>query len=238
MEKHDNQRAERRYAPCITKNRLFQNIPDDGIEQMMGCSGAVIRSYGKDEVIFRYGMTADCFYALLKGHVSIVSYMPSGKVNFLYDVFSGSLMGEHYSSQNSSHTHQYWYEAIVCETSEVLEVPWRYLYSFCGNACKYHQQLIQNLYESMASKEWLAVRKINILGFASVQERVAAWLLQEADENNVIQLQTTREEQAGYLCVARPSLSRTLMQMQKAEMIKVHRNSIKILDKEKLENVL
>lgn len=237
MEKHDNQQFNRQYKPYITANCLFRHIPDEGISQMMGCSGATIRTYDKDEVIFRYGMSADYFYALLKGHAAIVNYMPSGKINFLYDVYSGDLMGEHYSNQIASKTQQYWYEAIACESSEVLEVPWKYLYNFCSNACKYHQQLIQNLYESMAAKELMAVRKINILGFASVQERVAAWLLQEAEDGDVIRLQTTREEQAGYLCVARPSLSRTLMQMQAAGMIKVHRNSIRIIDKEKLVSV-
>ena len=238
MEKYDNQQFNRPYAAYVKENCLFHNIPDDGIQQIMHCSGALLRSYGKDEVIFRYGTSAIAFYALLRGHVSIVSYMPSGKLNFLYDVYAGNLMGEHYSNQISPHMHQYWYEAIACEESEVLEVPWKYLYNFCSNACRYHQQLIQNLYESIASKEWLAVRKINILGFTSVQERVAVWLLQEADENGVVWLQTTREEQAGYLCVARPSLSRTLMQMQKAHMLKVHRNRIQIVDRKKLENVL
>lgn len=224
--------------PQITGNCLFRNIPVTGIEQMMACSGAVIRSYKKDEVIFRQGTAAVYFYALLKGHASIVSYMPSGRVNLLYEVFPGCLLGEHYSSQIESNVRQYWYEAIANEPSEVLAVPWKYLYSFCSKACDHHKQLIQNLYESMSSKEWLAMRKINILGFASVQERVAAWLIQEAGESDTVPLQTTREEQAGYLCVARPSLSRTLMQMQKASMINVQRRQIQILDKEKLENVL
>ena len=83
-----------------------------------------------------------------------------------------------------------------------------------------------------------AVRKLNVLGFSSVQERIAAWLLQETDEKGMVELKTNREEQADYLCVARPSLSRTLMQMQKAGIIETRRNQIRILDKEKLEKIL
>ena len=101
-------------------------------------------------------------------------------------------------------------------------------------ACDHHKQLIQNLYESMSTKEWMAVRKLNVLGFASVQERAAAWLLQETDASDTVVLKTNREEQADYLCVARPSLSRTLMQMQKAGLIEADRKQIRILDREKL----
>lgn len=50
----------------------------------------------------------------------------------------------------------------------------------------------------------MAVRKLNVLGFASVQERAAAWLLQETDASDTVVLKTNREEQADYLCVARP----------------------------------
>lgn len=238
MDKLGNRQLRNQNAAYITENCLFRDVPDDGIAQMMECSGAVIRKYEKDKVIFHQGLSADYFYALLKGHVAIMTYMPSGRVNFLYEVSPGSLFGEHYSRQVTSDGHLYWYEAVASEASVVLEVPWRYLYSFCGNACKYHKQLIQNLYESMAAKEWLAVKKINVLGFASVQERAAAWILQEAGDKDTVQLWTTREEQAGYLCVARPSLSRTLMQMQKAGLIEVRRNLIRILDREKIENIL
>lgn len=224
--------------PRLMGSCLFKNVSTENIARILVCSGAKIRTYQKNAVIFRQGDRADDFYALLKGNVSIMSYMPSGKVNALYHVMPGALLGEHYSNHLSDGGRIYWYEAVACETVEVLAVPWRYLYGFCDKACDHHKQLIQNLYESMSTKEWLAVKKLNVLGFASVQERIAAWLLQETDENGIVVLRTNREEQADYLCVARPSLSRTLMQMQKAGMIEIKRNQIRILDREKLEKSL
>mgnify|MGYP000650542077 CR=1 FL=1 len=80
------------------------------------------RTYKKDEAIFRQGEQADYFYALLKGNVSIISYMPSGKVNALYHVASGALIGEHYSSNLDTNGRVYWYEAVACEPVEVLAV--------------------------------------------------------------------------------------------------------------------
>lgn len=222
----------------LSENSLFRNVSEESIARILVCSGAKFRSYKKDETIFRQGEQADYFYALLKGRVSIISYMPSGKVNALYHVAAGALIGEHYSNHLATDGRVYWYEAVACEPVEVLAVLWQYLYGFCDKACDHHKQLIQNLYESMSTKEWMAVRKLNVLGFASVQERIAAWLLQEADLNDTVALKTNREEQADYLCVARPSLSRTLMQMQKAGLIETGRKQIRILDREKLEKIL
>lgn len=224
--------------PSLAQNSLFKNVTEESIAQILVCSGAKMHKYKKNETIFCQGDKADYFYAVLKGTVSVICYMPSGKVNALYHVAPGALLGEHYSSPLATKGRIYWYEAVACEPVEVLEVPWQYLYSFCDKACDHHKQLIQNLYESMSTKEWMAVRKLNVLGFASVQERIAAWLLQETDEKGLVELKTNREEQADYLCVARPSLSRTLMQMQKAGIIETRRNQIRILDKEKLEKIL
>ena len=213
FQKEVNKRPDAR----LSANSLFRNVSEESIARILVCSGAKFRTYKKDETIFRQGEQADYFYALLKGNVSIISYMPSGKVNALYHVASGALIGEHYSSN--------------------LDTNGR-VYGFCDKACDHHKQLIQNLYESMSTKEWMAVRKLNVLGFASVQERAAAWLLQETDASDTVVLKTNREEQADYLCVARPSLSRTLMQMQKAGLIEADRKQIRILDREKLEKIL
>ena len=225
FQKEVNKRPDAR----LSANSLFRNVSEESIARILVCSGAKFRTYKKDETIFRQGEQADYFYALLKGNVSIISYMPSGKVNALYHVASGALIGEHYSSNLDTNGR---------EPVEVLAVPWQYLYGFCDKACDHHKQLIQNLYESMSTKEWMAVRKLNVLGFASVQERAAAWLLQETDASDTVVLKPNREEQADYLCVARPSLSRTLMQMQKAGLIEADRKQIRILDREKLEKIL
>ena len=225
FQKEVNKRPDAR----LSANSLFRNVSEESIARILVCSGAKFRTYKKDETIFRQGEQADYFYALLKGNVSIISYMPSGKVNALYHVASGALIGEHYSSNLDTNGRVYWYEAVACEPVEVLAVPWQYLYGFCDKACDHHKQLIQNLYESMSTKEWMAVRKLNVLGFASVQQ---------TDASDTVVLKTNREEQADYLCVARPSLSRTLMQMQKAGLIEADRKQIRILDREKLEKIL
>ena len=84
--------------PSLAQNSLFKNVTEESIGQILVCSGAKMHTYKKNETIFCQGDKADYFYAVLKGTVSVICYMPSGKVNALYHVASGALLGEHYSS--------------------------------------------------------------------------------------------------------------------------------------------
>ena len=118
----------------------------------------------------------------------------------------------------------------------MLEIPWQFLFCFCNEACKHHQQLVQNMLEILSMKEWMTIKKLNIVSTVSLTERISTWLLDEAETSNVVKLKLNREELADYLGVARPSLSRALMRMQKDGLIEAGKNQIKILDREKLEN--
>lgn len=79
-----DKRLGERPDPRLSANSLFRNVSEESIARILVCSGAKFRAYKKDETIFRQGEQADYFYALLKGNVYIISYMPSGKVNCLY----------------------------------------------------------------------------------------------------------------------------------------------------------
>ena len=233
FQKEVNKRPDAR----LSANSLFRNVSEESIARILVCSGAKFRTIRRMRRYFDKG-SRRIILCFIKGKCVDYQLYAFWKSECLISCCTGALIGEHYSSNLDTNGRVYWYEAVACEPVEVLAVPWQYLYGFCDKACDHHKQLIQNLYESMSTKEWMAVRKLNVLGFASVQERAAAWLLQETDASDTVVLKTNREEQADYLCVARPSLSRTLMQMQKAGLIEADRKQIRILDREKLEKIL
>ena len=89
----------------------------------------------------------------------------------------------------------------------------------------------------LSIKEGLAVKKINIVSAVSLKERISIWILGEADEYGIVRVEMNREDLADYLGVARPSLSRTLMQMQGEGMIEVGKKQIRILDVKKIQTL-
>ena len=217
----------------VERNKLFKGIEKDSLNRMLVCSKAQYKKYKKGETVFHQEMEAKVIYALLSGRVAIVKHLISGRKNILYEVGPGDVFGEHYFFGDS---HIYKYGAEAYTDIEVLEIPWQFLFCFCNEACKHHQQLVQNMLEILSMKEWMTIKKLNIVSTVSLTERISTWLLDEAETSNVVKLKLNREELADYLGVARPSLSRALMRMQKDGLIEAGKNQIKILDREKLEN--
>lgn len=212
----------------VGNNRLFQGISETELKRMLGCAKFNYKKYHKGDVIFRQDESVENFYVLLKGRVSIAKHLISGKKNILYIVGENHIFGEEQSYQ---------YGAWAISEVELIEMPKTFFYSFCSNACEHHKQLIQNILEMLSMKEWLAVKKINIVSAVSLKERISIWMLEEADDQGVVQVEMNREELADYLGVARPSLSRTLMQMQSEGTIEVEKKQIRILDIKKIRTL-
>ena len=212
----------------VGNNRLFQGISETELKRMLGCAKFNYKKYHKGDVIFRQDESVENFYVLLKGRVSIAKHLISGKKNILYIVGENHIFGEEQSYQ---------YGAWAISEVELIEMPKTFFYSFCSNACEHHKQLIQNILEMLSMKEWLAVKKINIVSAVSLKERISIWMLEEADDQGVVQVEMNREELSDYLGVARPSLSRTLMQMQSEGTIEVEKKQIRILDIKKIRTL-
>nr|WP_291234550.1 Crp/Fnr family transcriptional regulator [Frisingicoccus sp.] len=212
----------------VGNNRLFQGISETELKRMLGCAKFNYKKYHKGDVIFRQDESVENFYVLLKGQVTIAKHLISGKKNILYIVRENQIFGEEQTFQ---------YGAWALSDVELIEMPKTFFYSFCSNACKHHKQLIQNILEMLSMKEWLVVKKINIVSAVSLKERISIWMLEEADDQGVVQVEMNREELADYLGVARPSLSRTLMQMQSEGTIEVEKKQIRILDIKKIRTL-
>ena len=72
----------------------------------------------------------------------------------------------------------------------------------------------------------------------SLRQKIAKVLLQNVKEDGVVVLTMNREELADYLSVARPSLSRELMEMQSEGLIKLNRKVIHIVNQDELQQYL
>lgn len=218
----------------INDTALFQAISNDELLKILNCSKAKERTYEASEYIFEQGDTPSNLYLLLEGQVHIVKDFSSGKRDVLYSVSEGNVFGELFLFQNKK---QYWYDAIAITKVKTLEIPWDFLYHFCSNACPHHQQITQNMLEILSGNNFTLTKKLHLISTPSLRGRIAIWLIDSADGNNMIQVSMTREQLADFLGVTRPSLCRELMKMQKDGLITVSRRVIRILDKDALEQL-
>ena len=82
--------------------------------------------------------------------------------------------------------------------------------------------------------------KIKSISLKNVRQKVVDYILQEyiVQKQLVISLKMNKEEIANFIGIPRPSLSRELSKLRNEEIIKFDRNTITILDIEKLEEIL
>ena len=98
-----------------------------------------------------------------------------------------------------------------------------------------NSKVVFNMLELFAKRTDENNQQLEVLTSGNLKQRIATYLLEHADNNNLVSLSMNREELALYLNTTRPSLSRTLLSLQEDGFIHLSsRKSIKILDAEAL----
>ncbi len=216
----------------LETSKLFRSITEEELERILKCSKSRIKKYPEGSYIFEQGGEPSKLFLLLEGQVQICKDFTSGKRDVLYMVEEGNVFGEIFLFGDRTH---YWYDAVAAADVSALEMPWDFFYHFCSNACDHHKQLTQNMLEILSENNLKITRKLHIVSTSSLRERIAIWLIDSLGDKDSVELQMNREQLADFLGVARPSLSRELMKMQRDGLIKVEKKSIRVCDREAVE---
>lgn len=101
-------------------------------------------------------------------------------------------------------------------------------------------RIMVNYLNIVSGKAQFLSGKINFLSLKTIKEKVAFYLLQQMNNSgkkslSIEQTQTNLSELFG---VTRPSLSRTILEMEKQEILTWSRDRVEILDLKKLNTIL
>ena len=201
---------------------------------MFACSKTVERTFCDESYIFRQGEQPKNLFLILEGSVMLAKDFASGKRDVLFLVEAGDVFGEMFLFADAK---KYWYDAIAQGSVRLLEIPWEFYYFFCSNSCEHHRLITKNMLEIQSEKNFSMTKKLHLLSGTTLRERIALWLLEQAQEQDCVQLTMNREELADYLGTTRPSLSRELMKMQQEGLIVVEKSLIKLSDYSALEEL-
>lgn len=214
----------------LIETRLFRDIDQPGIEKMMKCTVGITKGYKAGDYIFREEDIPQYLYLVLEGEISVVKDFASGRQDILYVAGLGEVFGEDFFGPEQK---PYWFNAVANVDTILLLLPWNFFFGFCSNACEHHQQIVRNMLEIMAVRNFNLVKKAHILSSTTLREKISVWLL-ESMKNGQVETKMNREQMAAYLGVTRPSLSRELMKMQKEGIIDIDRKRIRITAQDKL----
>lgn len=206
----------------------FAILPPGEIERLAE-SSRLLR-LDANETLFREGEPALGLYCLRRGRVKVVRYSPDGRQLIVREFRPGETFNEVGALDASDNAAT----AIAAEKdTEVVLVPGELVRAL---ARKY-PELDSAMMTAMAGKLRFAMGRMNELALMDVKARLAAHLLEHADESGSIS-GITHEELAARLGTVRQVLGRTLGELQKAGAVRVRRGSIQIVDRTILEDLV
>lgn len=220
----------------LKKCPLFTGLSSDEIENCLQSSHAEVITVNKDDWIFQQGDIPRKLMVLLEGAVVIGNDSSYGKRSIIAALeHPGELFGEIFLFLNKQVYENY---AQAIEPSKILQIPKEFLYHAGPKDSPYHDTLILNMLSIFAQKAYYLNRKLQIISYTTLRQKIAKIFLHNCSDNGQVTLSMSREELADFLNTARPSLSRELMRMQEDGLIRIDKRKVFIPDRNLLQSIL
>lgn len=227
-------------SSLLEKSILFENISIEEIPEILEKSKSEIISLKKDEYLFYQEEENKYLYILLGGVVQIEKVDINGKrmiMNRFDEV--GTMFAEVYVYFSDK---LYDYSCVAIKNSKILAIPKEFFLNIDELTQKYNYKITQNMLKILSRKAFFLNQKVLILSSFTLRQKIASYLLQRAQEaglrNEPLNLLFKREELADFIGTTRPSLSREMLQMQDDGLIELNKDTFKVLDMEKLQELI
>lgn len=216
------------YLSLLKQNPLFEGITIQDMPSLIDCLNGRVKDVRKDEFIFRTQDPVTFIGLVISGSVKVIREDMQGKDNLLTEIIAGELFGEVFACAEIEHSPV---SVVASCDSEILLLDYRKVIDNCGSACSFHAKLTENMLKIMARKNLMLNRKIEILSKRTTRQRLLSYFMELSNGSQHFTIPLDREELAAYLCVERSAMSAELSRMQKDGLIRYHRNTVELLNR-------
>lgn len=214
------------YLPVIKELELFRGI-NDNMDSILGCLDPRQRSYDKNSTIFSIGDKVDWIGIVLSGRIQLLREDVNGYQDIVAQFGKGEIFGEAYACAGVDHT---FVSAVATAQSEILFINIKKIITVCGDACTFHNKLIENLLGIVARKNIVLNQKIEVITKRTIREKITAYLENQRlmCSSEDITIPFNRSELADYLCADRSALSRELSRMRDEGILEFEKNRFRL----------
>lgn len=219
----------------LTDMALFMGLSEDNIQDYLNKHSCLYRKYKAKNYIFRQNEKNEKIFILIAGEVVICKDFYTGhRHNVAVFNNAGEMFAEVYAFLQHQSID---YSAYARVDSTVLELPNA---MFLQDGVKNNIDLIvlNNFIRILANKAYFLNQKLQILTAKTLRSKLSNLIIANINDSGYWVMNMTREALADYLNVARPSLSRELMNMQKEGLIRIDANKIFVDNQEELYEYL
>jgi CRP/FNR family transcriptional regulator, dissimilatory nitrate respiration regulator len=210
---------------------LFRGFTENDIRAVLSKVPNQVKKYKSGSMIVQSGEIVRALIIVLNGSVKGEMVDFGGRVIKIEDIPApGSLA----SAFIFGHNNRFPVNVIAVSDTELLIIEKHHFISLL----KSEEKLMINFLDTMSDRSQFLSEKIRFLNFKTLKVKLAQYILKQAgNEDNVIYLKMTQSELSDFFGVARPSVARTIREMEDAGLIKAERNKITILKRKLLSEI-
>lgn len=207
----------------LAKSALFAGILPEEMPEMLEYLCAGVRSYQKEETVFRAGEPAWEMGLVLSGAVRMEENDIWGNRSIIGSARQGQVFAETYACSPGE---PLMVDVIAAQPSEILFFQIQRIIHFNPSGPGFDGRLLRNLVGVLAEKNLGLTRKIRFITPKSLRARILAYLSFEARQqgSGEVELPFNRQQMADYLNADRSALSGELSKMQKEGLVEYRRN--------------
>jgi len=218
----------KKYFEPLRKCHLFDEIADDNLFAMLGCLGARVQSYSRNQPIIEEGEPAAQVGIVLSGSAQIMRVDYYGNRSIVTNIEPSQLFGESFACAEVKAMPV---SVVASEDCNIMLIDCHRIMQSCCNACEFHNQIIFNLMKVIATKNLIFNQKIEITSKRTTREKLMTYLLLQAklQGTNSFTIPFDRQELADFLEVDRSGLSAEISKLRNNGIIECRKNSFTLL---------
>lgn len=211
----------------LMKHPLFAGIALQDLNHILSCMESRQQSFNEGSFIFLADESYPKLGILLSGKAQVIKENMFGDRMIIGALEAGNLFGETYACMGLSKIP---ISVEAMEDCSVLLLDINRMLKTCSNACTFHQRLVANLLNIVATKNMQLNRKMSYLTHKTIRGRLLAYLEDQAERTNsdAFEIPFNRNELADYLCVDRSAMSRELGRMKKEGLLDFSRKAFRL----------
>ena len=220
MEMHDT----------ILQSDLFKCIDKDALTVLLKSIFYSVKRYEKGEMIVFQGDICDSLYIIYGGKAVGEMFNKSGKSIVIEEMSAPKLLAPAFLFADQNH---YPVGVEAMEKCEVMIIPKDELASLMQK----DGRVLSNFLGVISSRTVFLSQKLKLHSLSSLKGKIAHFILNQSMGGDYFEMPMTQQELADTFGVARPSLTRALLEMVKNGFIAMENKSVRILNQKALRDL-
>ena len=220
----------KKYISILQRSQLFAGVGEANIEAMLDCLSANLRDYKKGEYVLREGERVDNVMLLASGSLNIQKDDFWGNRSIINHISAGEMFGEAYIAPESGPLLN---DVIALEDSDVMFFDFRKILTVCSSACRFHTNVVQNLFFAISEKNRQLVQKLGHMSKRTTRDKLISYLSEQAKRggSSTFSIPFNRQQLADFLCVDRSAMSNELCKMRDEGLLTFERNRFTLISR-------